>query len=316
MIIKNKIKAIIIQNFFRFGGSYLYTELTKNHNTIGFYEPFHENLVDKQKIYQEKNNFDYRRKKFNHPNLEFYFQNFPLNEKWFQEFHKSNIHTNFLSIRKESILNIQNYLRSLIDYGSSNSKLPIFKINRLYFNPEVLELDNVYKIFLFREPVSSFFSNIRLNLLKPYYDRIFNLASKKLEPFNSLWDIILMNKINHITLRENKIIFKTKKDFGVHYSVYYFIWLYGIYKNIQNDFLFINYNRLHQKDYSLDISKEIFNNCSIQVDFSNFNKGNIINHKMPLSLDLNVSDLITKFIDLKKVKKFLLHTDFHLIDKL
>ena len=43
-------KHIIIQNFFRSGGSYLYDAFNTDPNIIGFYEPFHENLSSKEKI--------------------------------------------------------------------------------------------------------------------------------------------------------------------------------------------------------------------------------------------------------------------------
>ena len=46
----NKISAIFIQNFFRFGGSFLYDQFIENNNLIGFYEPFHEDLSNYKKI--------------------------------------------------------------------------------------------------------------------------------------------------------------------------------------------------------------------------------------------------------------------------
>ena len=52
------IKSILIQNFFRFGGTYLYNQITeKNQNVLGFYEPFHEHLSDYERIKEEKKNF-------------------------------------------------------------------------------------------------------------------------------------------------------------------------------------------------------------------------------------------------------------------
>ena len=56
-------KHIIIQNFFRSGGSYLYDAFNTDPNIIGFYEPFHENLSSKEKILKAKNNFLENKKK-------------------------------------------------------------------------------------------------------------------------------------------------------------------------------------------------------------------------------------------------------------
>ena len=43
-------KPIIIQNFFRSGGSYIYNLFNSNTNTLGFYEPFHESLSSVEKL--------------------------------------------------------------------------------------------------------------------------------------------------------------------------------------------------------------------------------------------------------------------------
>ena len=45
-----KFKAIFIQNFIRFGGSYFYNQFIRHKNLIGFYEPFHEDLSNIKKI--------------------------------------------------------------------------------------------------------------------------------------------------------------------------------------------------------------------------------------------------------------------------
>ena len=68
-------KPIIIQNFFRSGGSYLYDILNDQNDILGFYEPFHESLGSKERIQKEKENFNKLKKKLGHTNKEFYFQN-------------------------------------------------------------------------------------------------------------------------------------------------------------------------------------------------------------------------------------------------
>lgn len=306
MLGNNKnIKAVYIQNFFRFGGSYFYNEFIKSKNTLGLYEPFHEDLSNPEKIKEGQKNFEKRKDAFNHPNLEFYFKNFPLDQNWFTEFHKKNVESNFFYIEKRNIVVFQKYLNDLIDFSHSKNCLPIFKINRLYFNPEVLEKSGVYKIFLYREPVSSFFSNITLNLLKPYYDRIFHLANNNIEPFKSLWGIVLDKKINHIRFLDSKIHFETQKDFDTHYSIFFFIWLYGLYKNFQSKFTFVNYSKLHEKDYSNKVSSEIFDQCAIEINFSKFKRVEKEIYKVKTSIDPSIKKIIQNLFDEKEINKIL-----------
>ena len=70
------LKPIIIQNFFRSGGSYLYDLFNNKSETLGFYEPFHESLSSNERIKVEKDNFDKFKNKLSHTNKEFYFENF------------------------------------------------------------------------------------------------------------------------------------------------------------------------------------------------------------------------------------------------
>ena len=300
-----KFKAIFIQNFFRFGGSYFYNQFIKNKSVIGFYEPFHEDLSNIKKIEDGRKNFQKRKKLFNHPNEEFYFQNYPLNKKWFKEFHNINLKSNFFLVKKKEITIFQNYLKNLIDFGYSNMKLPVFKLNRVYLNPEVLEINEIYKIFLFRDPVASFFSNIRLNLLKPYYDRISQLASEGVEPFKSLWNLVLLNEVNHITLKEKKINFVSQKDLEVHYSIFFYIWLYGLYKNFEFNYTFINYSKLEDTIYKNKISEEIFLQCNIQIDFSNFDQNKDPSYSLKIPINQKINNLIKNFMDANRLNRIL-----------
>ncbi|MDC3060451.1 hypothetical protein OA072_01345, partial [Candidatus Pelagibacter sp.] len=67
------LKPIIIQNFFRSGGSYLYDLFNNKSETLGFYEPFHESLSSKKRIKIERDNFNKLKEKLSHTNKEFYF---------------------------------------------------------------------------------------------------------------------------------------------------------------------------------------------------------------------------------------------------
>lgn len=300
-----KIKAIFIQNFFRSGGSYLFNQFIDNENIMGFYEPFHEDLSDLEKIDVARKEFQKRKKQFNHPNKEFYFQNFPLNKEWFENFHKTNVKLNFFNIKNQSIPVVQEYLKNLISYSASFDRLPLFKINRLYLNPEILELDGVYKIFLFREPISTFISNIRLNLLRPYYNKIFQLANEEIEPFKSLWNLVVSNNINNITFEKEKINFASKKDMEIHYSIFFFIWLFGLYKNFKFDYTFINYSKLDNLNYSKKITEEISNNCGVKVKFSNFVKNKDKTYDLQIHLNEKIIFLINKFMNREKIDQIL-----------
>ena len=313
---KTNIKAIFIQNFFRSGGSYLYNQFIDHEKHIGFYEPFHEDLSDSQKIEEGRLKFKQRVKLLNHPNKEFYFQNFPMNEKWFKNFHTINKKLNFFFIKDQSVPTVQKYLIDLISYSASMHRLPIFKINILYLNPEILELDNIYKIFLFREPISSFFSNINLNLLRPYYYRIFLLANENIEPFKSIWNLGIKNKINHIVFKNNKIEFASKKDLEIHYSIFFFIWLFGLYKNFNFNFTFVNYSKLDELSYSKNISKEIMDYCGFEIDFSNFVKKKDKIYNLHIDICEEIIHLIKQFMNGEKVEKILIENFDFLLKKI
>ena len=81
-------KSIIIQNFFRAGGSYLYNQLAENKNIIGFYEPFHDVFNNSENYKTEEKEFKIKTKKLKHFSDEFYFKNYPINSDWFIKFHK------------------------------------------------------------------------------------------------------------------------------------------------------------------------------------------------------------------------------------
>ena len=65
------LKPIIIQNFFRSGGSYLYDIFNANPDIMGFYEPFHASLASKERIQKQKDNFNNLKEKLSHSNKEF-----------------------------------------------------------------------------------------------------------------------------------------------------------------------------------------------------------------------------------------------------
>ena len=309
----NRISAIFIQNFFRFGGSFLYDQFIENNNLIGFYEPFHEDLSNYKKINKDKENFNIIKKNLKHQNKQFYFENYPFNENWFKDFHKQNNQSKIFFITNNNYKIYKNYLENLIAYGSSKSLLPIFKINRLYFNPEILEIINTVKIFLFRKPISSFFSNIHLNLLNPYYVKIRYLAENDIQPFKNLWEIICLNNLKKIQRIKNNFNFVNEQQIKIHYSVFFFIWIFGLYQNFKSDFLFINYDDLYNKEYSNNISKKIFKKTSIQINFSQFKKINNSLYETNIEIDEKILSLIKNSINYNELKEILKKNSYNKI---
>ena len=183
------LKPIIIQNFFRSGGSYLYDILNNQNDILGFYEPFHESLGSKERIQKEKENFNKLKKKLGHTNKEFYFQNFPENDEYILNFNSEKFERLLFLSKRNDYEKCKNYLEYLIELAKSKNKIPLFKVNRLYLNPDILESIISTKILLyifvsflksFRETHSSTLCIVLLTNPNSRHGEIFliNLASE------------------------------------------------------------------------------------------------------------------------------------------
>ncbi len=299
------IESIIIQNFFRFGGSYIYNQITENNNdVIGFFEPFHEYLSNHKRIKVEEEIFLEKSKRLRHFNKNFYFSNFPFEFDWFQHFHiNNNLKINYFHHSFEDVTNCKKYLKSLITYAQQKNLLPVFKINRIYFSPQILELKKTFNIFLIRQPVSSFFSNIDLNFLKPYYKNINTQYIKNSQPFYDLWKVIENKNLKEIVIKNNQLHFEGKEQIILHYSVFFFLWIYGLSKNIDKKNFIINYDYLSDEKYSKSIQKEFNTKTNLILNLDNFKKIDNKLHNMELSVINEVYDLIIKYINYDKLKE-------------
>tara|TARA_X000000368_G_C22960756_1_gene680877 strand:- start:54 stop:1001 length:948 start_codon:yes stop_codon:yes gene_type:complete len=299
------IKSILIQNFFRFGGTYLYNQITeKNQNVLGFYEPFHEHLSDYERIKEEKKIFESKNKRLRHYSKSFYYSNFPHNEKWFKIFHQKNkIKLNLFHQTKNDEKEYINYIKELISIAHNKNEIPIFKINRLYFSPTIFNITDSLTIFLIRQPVSSFFSNIDLNFLRPYYKNIETLALQNIQPFFDLQKIIKNNKIKEISIKDEKLHFDGRQQLILHYSIFFFLWIYGLNKNIFYSNLLINYDYLSNIEYSNSIKSDFFLKTNLILDLDNFKRIENKLHNLQLEIIDEVSELIFKYINYNKLKE-------------
>jgi hypothetical protein len=268
-------KPIIIQNFFRSGGSYLYNVFNEDPNIIGFYEPFHENLSSLEKILKEKNNFLENKKKLNHNNNEFYFHNFPENDEYINLFNSKKFQRHTFLLERNDTSDCINYLNYLISIAQKKNKNSLFKINRLYLNPEIINDISAFKIFLFRDPVSSFWSNINLNLLHPYYYSFKYHWVNNIYPFNEVYNCMIKKNIELIKIKNNSLHFKDRNQLNFHFSAFVLLWLIGLERNFINNYLNIYYNNLSEDKYRNLVIKKINENTGLNINFNNFKLGKL-----------------------------------------
>ena len=263
-------KPIIIQNFFRSGGSFLYNAFNTDPNIIGFYEPFHENLSSLEKILNEKNNFLQNKEKLNHNNNEFYFHNFPENDEYIRFFNSKKFQRYIFLLERNDTNDCVNYLNYLISIAQKKKKNSLFKINRLYLNPEIINSISAFKIFLFRDPISSFWSNINLNLLNPYYYSFKYHWLNNIYPFNEVYNCMIEKNIELIKVKNNSLHFKDKNQLNFHFSAFILLWLIGLERNFRNNYLNIYYNNLSENDYRNLVIKKINKECDFNINLNNF----------------------------------------------
>lgn len=296
------LKPIIIQNFFRSGGSYLYDLFNNKSETLGFYEPFHESLSSNERIKVEKDNFDKFKNKLSHSNKEFYFENF-LNDEFILKFNSEKFQRLIFLMKRNDSEDCKEYLEYLINLAKKKNKIPLFKINRLYLNPDIINSISSSKIFLYRDPVSTFWSNIKLNRLNPFYYSLDYHWKEKIEPFKEIYDFVLKNKIQKIEIIDNKYNFRNEEQLNFHYSVFVFFWLKGLEENLKYNFFFIYYNNLENKEYQNDISNKLNDLTSISINFTDFKILNNPIYKMKPKISDEIKNLIIKRINTKKIKE-------------
>lgn len=296
------LKPIIIQNFFRSGGSYLYDLFNNKSETLGFYEPFHESLSSNERIKVEKDNFDKFKNKLSHSNKEFYFENF-LNDEFILKFNSEKFQRLIFLMKRNDSEDCKEYLEYLINLAKKKNKIPLFKINRLYLNPDIINSISSSKIFLYRDPVSTFWSNIKLNRLNPFYYSLDYHWKEKIEPFKEIYDFVLKNKIQKIEIIDNKYNFRNEEQLNFHYSVFVFFWLKGLEENLKYNFFFIYYNNLENKEYQNDISNKLNDLTSISINFTDFKILNNPIYKMKPKISDEIKNLIIKRINTQKIKE-------------
>ena len=296
------LKPIIIQNFFRSGGSYLYDLFNNKSETLGFYEPFHESLSSNEKIKVEKDNFDKLKNKLSHSNKEFYFENF-LNDEFILKFNSEKFQRLIFLMKRNDSEDCKEYLEYLISLAKKKNKIPLFKINRLYLNPDIINSISSSKIFLYRDPVSTFWSNIKLNRLNPFYYSLDYHWKEKIEPFKEIYDFVLKNKIQKIEIIDNKYNFRNEEQLNFHYSIFVFFWLKGLEENLKYNFFFIYYNNLENKEYQNEISNKLNDLTSISINFTNFKILNNPIYKMKPKISDEIKNLIFKRINTQKIKE-------------
>ena len=303
------LKPIIIQNFFRSGGSYLYDLFNNKSETLGFYEPFHESLSSNERIKVEKDNFDKFKNKLSHSNKEFYFENF-LNDEFILKFNSEKFQRLIFLMKRNDSEDCKEYLEYLINLAKKKNKIPLFKINRLYLNPDIINSISSSKIFLYRDPVSTFWSNIKLNRLNPLYYSLDYHWKKKIEPFNELYDFVIKNKIQRIEIINNKFNFKNEEQLNLHYSIFVFFWLKGLEENLKYDFFNIYYNDLIDKEYQDEISNKLKDLTSFNINFIDFKIFNNPIYENKPKINDEIKNLIIKKIDTIKIKEELKNRKF------
>ena len=296
------LKPIIIQNFFRSGGSYLYDLFNNKSETLGFYEPFHESLSSNERIKVEKDNFDKFKNKLSHSNKEFYFENF-LNDEFILKFNSEKFQRLIFLMKRNDSEDCKEYLEYLISLAKKKNKIPLFKINRLYLNPDIINSISSSKIFLYRDPVSTFWSNIKLNRLNPFYYSLDYHWKEKIEPFKEIYDFVLKNKIQKIEIIDNKYNFRNEEQLNFHYSVFVFFWLKGLEENLKYNFFFIYYNNLENKEYQNEISNKLNDLTSISINFTDFKILDNPIYKMKPKISDEIKNLIIKRINTQKIKE-------------
>ena len=296
------LKPIIIQNFFRSGGSYLYDLFNNKSETLGFYEPFHESLSSNERIKVEKDNFDKFKNKLSHSNKEFYFENF-LNDEFILKFNSEKFQRLIFLMKRNDSEDCKEYLEYLISLAKKKNKIPLFKINRLYLNPDIINSISSSKIFLYRDPVSTFWSNIKLNRLNPFYYSLDYHWKEKIEPFKEIYDFVLKNKIQKIEIIDNKYNFRNEEQLNFHYSVFVFFWLKGLEENLKYNFFFIYYNNLENKEYQNEISNKLNDLTSISINFTDFKIIDNPIYKMKPKISDEIKNLIIKRLNTQKIKK-------------
>ena len=296
------LKPIIIQNFFRSGGSYLYDLFNNKSETLGFYEPFHESLSSNERIKVEKDNFDKFKNKLSHSNKEFYFENF-LNDEFILKFNSEKFQRLIFLMKRNDSKDCKEYLEYLISLAKKKNKIPLFKINRLYLNPDIINSISSSKIFLYRDPVSTFWSNIKLNRLNPFYYSLDYHWKEKIEPFKEIYDFVLKNKIQKIEIIDNKYNFRNEEQLNFHYSVFVFFWLKGLEENLKYNFFFIYYNNLENKEYQNEISNKLNDLTSININFTDFKILDNPIYKMKPKISDEIKNLIIKRINTQKIKE-------------
>ena len=303
------LKPIIIQNFFRSGGSYIYDLFNNKSEILGFYEPFHESLGSKEKIKIEKNNFNKLKEKLNHTNKDFYFENF-LDDEFILRFNSEVFQRYIFLMKRNDTEKCREYLEYLINLTKPKKKIPLFKINRLYLNPDIINSIYSTKIFLYRDPVSTFWSNIKLNRLNPFYFSLNYHWREKIEPFYEIYDFTLKHKIQKIEIIDNKFNFKNEEQLNMHYSVFVFFWLKGLEENLNYDFFNIYYNDLLNKEYQNEISNKLKDLTSISINFNEFKMFNNPIYKIKPKISSEIKELIKKKIDTNKIKTELSKRNF------
>jgi len=296
-------KPIIIQNFFRSGGSYLYDVFNTNPKIIGFYEPFHENLSSPEKILQEKNNFLMNKKILNHNNNEFYFHNFPENDEYINLFNSKKFQRYTFLLERNDTHDCINYLNYLISIAKKKNKNPLLKINRLYLNPEIINKISAFKIFLFRDPVSSFWSNIKLNLLNPYYYSFKYHWQNNIYPFNEVYNFMIKKNIELIKIKNNSLYFKDKNQLNFHFSAFVLLWLIGLERNFKNNYLNIYYNNLSENSYRNSVIKKINDNTGFNIDLNNFKLGKLKIYETIPEIIPELKEIIQASVDFKIINK-------------
>lgn len=266
-------KNIVIQNFFRSGGTYFYNNfLINNKNLISFYEPFHEVLADRLKLSIMREEFGDLKKKMSHTIKDFYFNGFPIKTDWFNAFHnKSNKYNNdlpnILGFCDEIFFQQKiNYLCMLEKYAINQNKTAIFKINRSYLNPTQINSDNNINLLVLRDPIDNFKSYIAS--CPVYYLK----SLHELLVFNKRKNIGILSKIfndSSFTVPKNinrVLYFKNEKSFFLNLFVFFYIWLEGLIKNTSNTKL-IYYNLLNDINYQQRIRSIIKTSSSLVISF-------------------------------------------------
>ena len=303
------LKPIIIQNFFRSGGSYIYDLFNNKSEILGFYEPFHESLSSKERLKIEMVNFNKFKEKLSHTNKEFYFKNF-LDDEFILKFNSEKFQRLLFLIKRNDTEDCKKYLEYLINVAKKKNKIPLFKINRLYLNPDIINSISSSKIFLYRDPVSTFWSNIKLNRLNPFYFSLNYHWREKIEPFYEIYDFAIKNKIQKIEIIDNKFNFKNEEQLNMHFSVFVFFWLKGLEENLNYDFFNIYYNDLLNKEYQNEISNKLKDLTSISINFNEFKMFNNPIYKINPKISSEIKELIKKKIDTNKIKTELSKRNF------